>query len=297
MAIDIIFPVYDARDQRVGGAPIEQLKLELRMGDGSSQALACNVGTPTTIRIYSWEASIVLQPYAGPLGRLDCTPWVHPSHRAYNHPWHWWLSDLELERLERARAGNDVTFKIIGHGLAVRQDDPTATVFPVKGEQHLPVLAIEWTRLLQYRPYTPATWVQLPLTLTHWQDWPDTLQRLRTALDALARGESHDAMGKCFDVFDDLGSQLYIKDTWINAFAVDEQKAAGLDALLTGFLSYLNKVARHPKKGRLAGPDQRLPRAEVDHYEAELTVAMALLLTAYIERLPWNPDPSKPTSK
>jgi hypothetical protein len=292
MALEHTFPIHDARDR----SPVEQLKLKLSLDANSSQALACEVAMPTTIRMYSWDVSIVLQRSAGPLGRVDCMPWLHPDHRVYYAPWIWWLSDLELERLEHARAGNDMSLTITGHGLAVRQDNPT-TVFPVKGEQHLPVLAIEWTQLLQYRPYIPATWVQLPLTSTHWPDWPDTLKRLRTALDILARGESRLAVATCFDVFDELGSQLYVDDKWINAFAVDDQKAAGLDALLTGFLKYLNKVGRHPKQGPLKGPDQRLARAEVDHYEAELTVAMALLLTAYIERLPWNPDPSKPTSK
>lgn len=289
MAQETQFHIFDSRERRVGGRAVQSLDVELTLSNESRQAFALLVDVPTAIeQMYSWDVSIVTHPHVGPIGRVDVLPWLHPSN-VNRAAWVWWLTDLELERLEGERGGNDITLSITGHGLGVQDD----AVVPFHGYATVYVPVSTWTGLLQHRPYAPATWLRLPVTSTHWPNWATSLDSLQAAVTALSRGESSDAVAKCFAVFDEIEPHLNREDRWKTLFDVDVQKAEGLAALLSGFLTYVNKIGRHPHRSARNAVGS-LVRADVDHYEAELTVAMALLLTAYIERLPWHPHPSRP---
>lgn len=273
--------LYEPSDRYVNGTVIEKLEFDLKMGEPNTPALLFWVGVPKTIRVCSLDVNVTAFPRLGPLGRIDSTRWLRHD-LASIEPWEWWLTDLELERLEHLREGNNLSLIITVNGVAIRNDN--GKVVPLHGDANLYVPASTWTDLILSR-YTPKTWIQLPLPSSHWPNWSEARERFRAALIALERGAGHEAISQCFTSFEPIRAHLNREGTWKKLLDVDEQKLAGLDKLFSGFLEYTSKVGRHYHK-EIRDDKGDLIRAQVDHYDAEFAVAMGILIMAYIQQLP-----------
>jgi hypothetical protein len=277
--------LYKPSDRYVNGSVIEKLEFDLRMGEPNTPALLFLVGIPKTIRVCNLDVNVTAFAKLGPLGRIDLTRWIRHDLRGIES-WEWWLTDLELERLEQVREGNNLSLTITVNGVGIRSEDDE--VIPLHGDAYLYVPASTWTDLILSR-YTPKTWIQLPLPSSHWPNWSEARERFREALIALERGQTHDAIAKCFASFETIEAHLNRERPWKKVLDVDEQKLAGLEKLFSGFLEYTSKVGRHRHKEiRDSGGD--LIYAEVNHYDAEFAVAMGILIMAYLQQLPRKPQ-------
>jgi hypothetical protein len=132
--------------------------------------------------------------------------------------------------------------------------------------------------------YTPIQTLKFPLDSRHWPEWATVQKDVQTALLALGRGEGHEALTQCLSALEKLKDAPYSRKSWQDAFDVDAQKLEGLAALFAGLGTYLNKVGYH--RSRTATSTGENPKSPVDHWEAELAVAMSQLVLAYIRRLP-----------
>lgn len=218
------------------------------------------------------------------VGELDIRSWMFPS----NDPrWVWKLNrEGTLSEIERLRRGNDLTISFELQGLAsVPTENEQRIVIPIEvlGRHRIP--QSDWARWLVSWHYEPGKAISWPLDDRHWPEWNAIQNDMEGATLALGRGEGHQALTQCLSALEKIQTAPYNAKSWENKFAVDDQKRAALSELFSGLGTYLNKVGHHrAREGGVPGGDN--PQSPVEHWEAELAVAMSQLILAYIRRLP-----------
>jgi hypothetical protein len=203
----------------------------------------------------------------------------------------WHLAPHELQSLEEQRAGRDLQIELQVTGLAMVAGRESPEM--AQGDVFLRIPKSDWATLLEKLEYMPGRVVALPISHYSSPNWEQTMIRLAGARRAVEVGEGHEAMRECLTVLEGLHSSPYNPKAWEGMFNVDPQKAEGLEQLFSGVATYLNKVGHHRSRSE-RDEDDVLRQSRVEHYEAELLVAMTHLLLAYAARLPKTPSESAP---
>jgi hypothetical protein len=218
-----------------------------------------------------------------PLGRVDLFDWIISYPRG---PWRWFVTPIELEHIEQIRRGQGLQFALRCQGLAlVNKDDGSTAAVAAHGGETVRVEQSAWEKILLGLKYQPAANLSLPLSISQWPEWSRAVNDLQGGVQALSRGETHTALRACLSTLERLHSAPYTPESWDGFFDVDEQKEAGLRELLSGVAKYLNKVGHHRSRTQRDAANN-LTQSSVDHYEAEILVAITQLLLTYVGRLP-----------
>lgn len=266
----------------LGSALIDEVEVG-DFGVDDRGAVTIVVGTPQKCSLAMLAAEIE---YNGrPLGNLHLDNWLITNPPG---PWRWFIDPVEISRIEDLRVGGDLLLAIRGTGVAeITIATRDRQLVPVFFGVHERVPHSTWERILTQLKYQPAVALSLPRSLAHWPEWEHAISASQNAVRALSRGETHSALQNCLGLLEKLHSAPYKQDSWVGFFDVDKSKEVGLKALIAGVATYLNKVGHHHSRTeRDASGD--LAQSPVDHYEAEILVAMTQLLLAYVRRLPLN---------
>jgi hypothetical protein len=207
--------------------------------------------------------------------------------------WLWQLLPEDLETIERERASNPkapVVFRIEVQGILQRGflagNSEAAT--PVTGEGTFQVAVSEWESLLTALGYgLPPSAAELAgLASVSHPSWAEAEKRLSAARTHLRAGDDHFALIDCLHAFETIKSAPYKDKSWLElvASSMPDQKAGSVAKLLAAHCDYLNRVGHH--RGRKPPPDEPdLPEMPLNHWEAELAVAVSQFLLAYALRL------------
>jgi hypothetical protein len=200
--------------------------------------------------------------------------------------WVWSLTSDEVETIERDRGPNaaaeTLSFYLEVTGVATVGTE----TWGFGGEVQFSLATADWLALLRLLGHTtPPSLRELagaPMTLAPSWDWAE--DKMRDARRHLALGEDREALRTAYVLFDAVSANPY-KARWDEV--LDDQdlpveKADAIRMLLKAHAQLLNKFGRHPSFDLSDGRDrQMLP---LDHWEAELAIALAQLLLAAIER-------------
>ena len=202
--------------------------------------------------------------------------------RSSTHAWVWSLAPDEVELIEVERApsagAERVAFNLDVRGVAV-VDQGT---YGFAGDTQFSVATADWLALLRLLDYgvAPSLRGLAGDSMILEASWGVAQQKLREARRHLALGEDREALRTAYLLFDAMAANPF-RSTWeavLGDPALPPEKADVLRALLQAEASVLNKLARHPAWELTDGADrQMLP---LDHWEAELSVALAQLLLA-----------------
>lgn len=264
----------------IGSALIEEIEVG-DFGADDRGAITIAIGDPQKVSLAMLAAEIE---YNGrPLGRLCLNEWLITKPRG---PWRWFIDPVELSRIEDVRGGSDLVLMIRGTGIGdIEAADSEPGMSAIYCGMHITIPHSTWERILTQLKYKPAAALFLPKSLAHWPEWEQALSASQGAVRALSRGETHSALQRCLGLLEKLHAAPYAPESWVGFFDIDKSKEAGLKSLIAGLAMFLNKVGHHRSRTeRDASGD--LLQSPVDHYEAEILVAMTQLILAYVQRLP-----------
>jgi hypothetical protein len=156
-----------------------------------------------------------------------------------------------------------------------------------------PQLQVElsrWDRLLQALGYTVPPSQASVVTRGAQEElgWADATKRLENARLHLRHGEDYDALRACLSALEGFVSMPYNAQSWKSGLtSLQDQKADGLAGLLSGFATSCNRIGYHREhQNRDDAGD--LPVMPLDHWEADLAVAVSQYLLTYVSRLRSN---------
>jgi hypothetical protein len=210
--------------------------------------------------------------------------------------WTWEVREEDVELVDQARSNQPsipIYFYLDISGIGKLIDD-SGQFFDLvairSAGQQLQVELSHWDRLLQAIGYTvPPSQPSVVTrgTLEH-PAWADATKRLENARLHLRHGEDYDALRECLSALEGLVSAPYNAPSWKSRLtSVQDQKADGLAELLSGFATYCNRIGHHrERQNRNDAGD--LPVMPLDHWEADLAVALAQYLLTYASRLRSN---------
>jgi hypothetical protein len=200
--------------------------------------------------------------------------------------WLWRLRPEDLEGIEQGQqdaAKSPRYFKVNVEGIV---QVPEGT-FTVTGEGNVEVPVSEWTEYLTSLGYgvPPSLTALLAAGGVSHPSWSEAETRLKPARDRLRAGEDYLALTSCLGEFEKLESKPYLAESWTPLVAGDpSQKQEGVAGLLAAHCTYLNKIGHHKdRKDRDAMGD--LKEMPLNHWEAELALAVSQVLLAYAIRL------------
>ncbi len=210
--------------------------------------------------------------------------------------WIWEVRPEDVELVDQARSNQPsapLYFHVDISGIAKFIDDSGQLHDLIAIRSADPQLQVElshWDRLIRALGYTvPPSQVSVVtrVTLEH-PAWANATKQLENARQHLRHGEDYDALRECLSALEGLVSAPYNTESWKSSFtSVQDQKADGLAELLSGFATYCNKVGHHrERENRNDSGD--LPVMPLDHWEADLAVAVAQYLLTYAFRLRSN---------
>ena len=144
-----------------------------------------------------------------------------------------------------------------------------------------------WERLVQALGYSvPPSQASLvgPATRDH-PSWTDATGRLANARSHLRHGEDYDALRESLGAVEALVTAPYSAGSWRPLLAsLPAQKADGLAELFSGFATFCNKIGHHRERSERDGAGD-LPAMPLDHWEADIAVALAQYVLTYASRL------------
>lgn len=221
------------------------------------------------------------------LGRLLPTP-DSPGHRQLGGRvregwWEWRLSAGDAEQVERGRTptAQEVLIGLEVRGIAVA--DGRTRGFAA--ETQLGIVASDWVDLLaRWGDGTPASLTDLAgRSLTDAPSWAAARHRVAVARRHLSLGEDAQALSSIYRLFDEVARNPY-KHAWDHLARPDLplEKQEAMAGLLRATASALNKLGRHP--GDEITADGRRAMLPLDHWEAELLVAVGQVLLVGVDR-------------
>lgn len=200
--------------------------------------------------------------------------------------WLWSLTPDEVETIERDRGPNAMaevlSFNLELNGIAT----VGAETWGFGGDVQFSLATADWLALLRLLGYmTPPSLRDLAgASMTLAPSWAWAEGKIRDARRHLALGEDREALRTTYILFDAISTNPY-KSRWEEVLGdpdIPAEKADVIRSLLHAQAQVLNKLGRHPSSDLSDGRDrQMLP---LDHWEAELTIALAQLLLAAVER-------------
>jgi hypothetical protein len=210
--------------------------------------------------------------------------------------WTWEVRDEDAEIVDQARSNQPSAplyfhVDISGIGKLIDGSGQFFDLVAIRSaRQQLQVELSHWDRLLQALGYTvpPSEASVVTRGALEHPAWADATKRLENARLHLRHGEDYDALRECLSALEGLVSAPYNAQSWKSRLAsVQDQKADGLAELLSGFATYCNRIGHHrERQNRNDAGD--LPVMPLDHWEADLAVAVAQYLLTYASRLRGN---------
>jgi hypothetical protein len=200
--------------------------------------------------------------------------------------WVWLLAPDEIETIEADRSANAdvdvVMFNLDIAGVAVVGQETCG----FEGDTQVSMTRDSWLSLIQSLGYVtpPAIQHLAGASMTSSAAWSQAEGKLRDVRRYLARGEDREALRAAYVSLDAISTNPY-KSRWNEALddsEVPSEKQDVFRALLQAHSQLLNRLGRHPSsKVNDDGDRVMLP---LDHWEAELAVALTQLLLAGVER-------------
>lgn len=219
-------------------------------------------------------------------GRVDVEPHERPSSDGRGTvKWLWRLLPEEIEAVEAAQVPAEGPLHLWLHIAGIAEVDGVSV--PLTGDQQIELSLTEWRRIQVDLAYQVPSSQERLLSPANLQSpaWRYAAEHLIKARGRLAAGEGYDAMQDVLGDFESLVSGPYKVEAWEAWLAeLPEQKADSIANLLAGYCTYLNRVGHHRARAGRA-EDGRLPSMPVDHWEAELAVAIGHYLLAYARRI------------
>lgn len=207
--------------------------------------------------------------------------------------WTWEVSEEDVEVVDQARSNQPsapLHFQVDISGMGKLLDDNAQLLDLVavrSAGQQLKVELSHWDRLLQALGYTvpPSQASLVTRGAQEHLSWTDAAKRLENARLHLRHGEDYDSLRECLSVLEGLVSAPYMAASWKSRLtSLQEQKAEGLAELLSGFATFCNKIGHHRSRNERNASDD-LAQMPLDHWEADLALGIAQLVTAYALRL------------
>jgi len=210
--------------------------------------------------------------------------------------WKWEVRPEDVDLVEQARSTQPTVpiyfqVEISGIGKLVDDSGQLRDVIAVRSApQQLQVELSQWDRLLQALGYTvPASQASVVTqgTLEN-PAWADATKRLANARLHLRHGEDYDALRECLSALEGLVPAPYNAQSCKSRLAsLQDQKADGVAELLSGFATYCNRIGHHRER-RNRDDAGAFPVMPLDHWEADLAVAVSQYLLTYASRLRSN---------
>ncbi len=207
--------------------------------------------------------------------------------------WNWEIRPEDVEAVDQARSNQSNTpiyfhVDISGIEKLVGDNGQLYDIVAVRSAgQQLKIELSHWDRLLQALDYAVAP-SQTSLvgrgTLEH-PSWAEATRRLDNARLSLRHGEDYNALRESLSAVEALVSAPYVARSWEPLLKeLPPQKAEGLAELFSGFATFCNKTGHHRERSNRddAGDLATMP---LDHWEAEIAVAMAQYVVTYASRL------------
>jgi hypothetical protein len=202
---------------------------------------------------------------------------------------HWWVWSLtmdEIETIEAERVPNAaaevVQFNLDVAGVATIGSE----TWGFRGEIQFSLATADWLSLLRSLGYaTPPSLQGLAgRSLTVAPSWGWAHEKISEARRHLALGEDREALRSAYLVLDAISANPY-KAQWDEVLGdpdLPDEKADVIRRLLQAQAQVLSKLGRHPSWGISDGRDRTM--LPLDHWEAELAIALTQLLLAAAER-------------
>jgi hypothetical protein len=197
--------------------------------------------------------------------------------------WLWLLTPEDLELIERDRAstpGAPLALRLHLSGV-VEIDHET---WGFAGDTSLSISAGDWTGLLGALGYgIPPSLSELGGGATGHVSWAEAERRLARARAFLRTGEGAEALEAAYHAMESIVRDPYKTNVWDDVLTdLPPEKAAAIRQFLCANGQYLSRLGRHPVDGTPGQPRQLLP---LDHWEAELAVAVTQILLTYALRI------------
>ena len=206
--------------------------------------------------------------------------------RTTTHWWLWSLTPDEIEMIEAERSPNAtaqaVVFYLDVAGVAMVGSETIG----FRGDTQFSLATSDWVSLLRSLGYgmPPSPQGLAGQSLTLAPSWAWAEDKIKVARRHLALGEDRQALATAYSLFDAISTNPY-KSVWAEVLDnsdVPEEKADVIRALLKANAQALSMLGRHPSFDLTDGRDrQMLP---LDHWEAELLIALAQMLLTAVER-------------
>lgn len=208
--------------------------------------------------------------------------------------WTWEVTPEDIEIIEQARPpqpSGPLSFYVNVSGLAKLLDSSSGRLFDL-----VPVRCLDathqmelshWERLVQALGYTvPPSQASLVGTATREHpSWADAARRLANARSHLRNGEDYDALRESLGAIEALVTAPYSVSSWKPLLtSLPAQKGDGLAHLFSGFATFCNKIGHHRERSERDGAGD-LPAMPLDHWEADIAVALAQYVLTYASRL------------
>ncbi len=209
--------------------------------------------------------------------------------RTSNHVWVWALTDDEIEAIEAERAPNAaaeaVAFNLEVAGIA----SVGSKMWGFSGDAQFSLATSDWLSLLRSLGHiTPPSLQDLAgQSMTLAPAWASAHEKFREARRHLALGEDREALAITYRLFDAIARNPF-RAEWSDVLDAEmpPEKAKIVRDLLRANATALNKLGRHPADSLTDGRDRDM--LTLDHWEAELLIAVSQLLLAAVERWRWS---------
>jgi len=207
--------------------------------------------------------------------------------------WTWEVRPEDVEVVEQARSTQPTApiyfgVDISGIGKLVDDTGRLCDLVAVRSYNHqIKVELSQWDRLLQTLGYStpPSEAALVSRGSREHPTWTEASERLANARLHLRHGEDYDALRECLSTLEGLLSAPYNAASWkTHLTSLQDQKAAGLAELFSGFATFCNKIGHHRSRNdRNVATD--LAQMPLDHWETELALGIAQFMTTYALRL------------
>jgi hypothetical protein len=207
--------------------------------------------------------------------------------------WTWEVTQEDVETVERTRSGQaaapiSLYFNVTGIAKLIDESGRFLDLVPIQcADAYHQMELSHWERLISALGYgVPPSQAALVGTATQEHpSWGDAERRLANARSHLRKGEDYDALRQSLSAIEALVTAPYNVNSWKPLLiALPAQKADGLAELLSGFATFCNRIGHHRERSSRDGSGD-LATMPLDHWEADIAVALAQYVLTYASRL------------